>query len=115
MNTQTTTTELVLSAAEVADLTGLTTGEIQNLHPDDFGVPGHWYLNKHSVVVYTEQGLAGLVDALAGERLAVPAAKLHSRLVELRAARETPSRALMALGPKNGDHTYAWQGRADCS
>jgi hypothetical protein len=109
------TSDIHLSAAEVADLTSLTTGEIQNLHPDDFGVPGHWYLNKHSTVVYTEQGIDGLVNALAAERLDEPAVKLKARLVELRAERETPSRALIAPGPKSTEAApFAWQGRADC-
>ncbi len=94
-------TEILLSAAEVADLTGLKADEIRKIEPAYFGVPGHWQMNRHGVVVYTACGIQGLHDVLIADGKRDQAAKLYAKLVELRQERATPSRALMAPAPKS--------------
>jgi len=53
-----------LSCEEVAVCTGLTTYEVKCLHPEGFGSPGHFTMNRQGVVIYSERGLALLADAI---------------------------------------------------
>lgn len=92
------TTEILLSAVEVAKATGIEVHDLPALHPEYFGVPGHWHLNKHSVVVYTAAGVSGLADVLDAQG---KAAQAHSLRVALKQALETPSRRLIEQRPKD--------------
>lgn len=87
--------EIVLSAAEVAKAIGVELWDLQKLHPADFGSPGHWRMNRHSVVVYTVRGVMGLEEVLIAAGRTASAARLHSKLVEEKQSRETPSRLLI--------------------
>lgn len=93
-------TEIVLSAAEVALLIGVEIYDLQSLHPDDFGVPGHWKMNGTATVVYTEKGVEGLRQVMLGQGKEDEAAALHAALVKLRQERATPSRGLVPPAEK---------------
>jgi len=87
-------TEILLSAAEIADLAGVSEVTLRSLEPLHFGSPGHWRINKHGVVVYTETGTAELVDALVRFGATSGAAKVYTRLAVLRQERDAlPARA----------------------
>lgn len=110
MNT-TITTEILFAATEVAQALGVEPHDLQKLHPENFGVPGHWRLNKSSAIVYTVRGARELADAIevaSGRQTGAAAdaslARAHSLRVLVNQRVETPSRALAA---------HAWQDRAD--
>lgn len=112
-----------LSLAEVATVTGLTTYEVQCLHPEGFGSPGHFTMNRHGVVVYSERGLGLLADAI--EVAPRPACKwrgmeaarwmraaAHALRVEVESRRAVPCRALVVAAGEVPRREYWYQKEA---
>lgn len=91
-----TTSQILFAAAKVAEVTGIDAYDLQKLHPSDFGVPGHWQMNSQGGVIYTERGVAALVDVLISRGAEGPASKLYAHLVEQQQAKAVPSRQLLA-------------------
>ena len=101
--------EILFSAAEVANCTGLDQLQVRALEPAGFGSPGHWRMVGNAVV-YTERGMALLEEALMAADRGVEAVRLHALLVETKQAHETPSRSLIEAGPKSGREPYYRKG-----
>lgn len=53
-------------ARAVAQATGLSERELENLHPDVWGAPGHWrYVGgSHGGMFYTRKGIAVMIETL---------------------------------------------------
>ena len=68
MNTATTSAPVLtgMFARKVAQVTGLSARELENLHPDRFGSPGHWKFvsGEGGGMFYTPQGLLAVLEAL---------------------------------------------------
>jgi len=92
------TPELLFTAAEVATAAGVPEHALRDLHPSDFGVPGHWRLTRQGGVVYTAKAVAVLAEVLKCQGKDVGA---HSLCVLLQQGQETPSRALIPAGSKS--------------
>jgi hypothetical protein len=94
---------LVFSEDELAKLTNLGTYELRKLHPDGFGVPGHWYLNANSRPCYTQKGAEAMVESLDAHGYAAAAVCLRAKLKSLR---ETPSLGMFCQAAKQTEHWF---------
>ena len=71
---------LVFTAEELETALEIRCGSVRNYECPGMGVPGDWFLNRHSVVCYTPIGVAKIVVFLRTNGLLVLADKLSTFL-----------------------------------
>lgn len=98
--------EILFAAEEVAAVIGEKAYDLQKLHTADFGVPGHWRINRQGGVIYTVKGINALVDSLVRDGRIHAAALLHTELMKQQQALDTPSRSPAVPARKSHEPYY---------